>query len=62
MSQNEAIKTQENGKDQRQVPDPEVVAQAKRRKYSAESPALRAAQVTNCAPWKRRTIVASQER
>jgi transposase-like protein len=35
MSQNEAIKTQEKGKNQRQAPDPEVVPRAKRRQYSA---------------------------
>jgi len=36
MSQNQAIKTQEKGKDKSQVPDPEVVPRAKRRQYTAE--------------------------
>jgi transposase len=48
MSQNEAIKTPENGKDQRQVLDPEVVAQAKRRQYSAEYKLRVVEEADNC--------------
>ncbi len=36
MSQDQANKVQEKGKDKSQVPDPEVVPRAKRRQYTAE--------------------------
>ena len=36
MSQDQANKVQEQGKDKSQVPDPEVVPRAKRRQYTAE--------------------------
>jgi transposase len=49
MSQNQAIKTQEKGKDKGQVPDPEVVPRAKRRQYTAEYKLRIVEEADNCS-------------
>jgi len=49
MSQNQAIKTQEKGKDESQTPDPEVVPRAKRRRYTAEYKLRIVEEADNCS-------------
>jgi transposase len=49
MSQNQSIKTQENGKDKAKVPDPEVVPQAKRRQFTAKYKLRILEEVDNCS-------------
>jgi transposase len=49
MSQNQAIKNQERGKDKSQAPDPEVAPRAKRRRYTAEYKLRIVEEADNCS-------------
>ena len=48
MSQNKTLSTQMNGRQPAEVPDPEVVAQAKRRRFTAEYKLRVLAEVEQC--------------